>query len=159
VVERSGLNAIRRRAVKRAAEWMIERLDQSDGALRRPGAIYPPMMYSVMALDVLGYAADHPLRAGALRQFNRLMVDDGRAFLFQPCFFAGVGQPPSAAYAVAQSDPGARAAVRAADWLARTRGLRRRGDWSLKRPRHRTLRLGLRILQRVLPGYRRHRHG
>ncbi len=31
---------------------MIERLQHSDGL----GAIYPPMMYSVMALDVLGYA-------------------------------------------------------------------------------------------------------
>ena len=30
---------------------MIERLRHSDGL----GAIYPPMMYSVMALDVLGY--------------------------------------------------------------------------------------------------------
>ena len=39
---------------------MIERLRHSDGL----GAIYPPMMYSVMALDVLGYAEDHPLRAG-----------------------------------------------------------------------------------------------
>jgi squalene-hopene/tetraprenyl-beta-curcumene cyclase len=29
------------------------------------GAIYPPMMYSVMALDALGYAADHPLRVEA----------------------------------------------------------------------------------------------
>ena len=49
---------IRRRALARAAEWMIERLEHCDGL----GAIYPPMMYSVMALDVLGYAKDHPLR-------------------------------------------------------------------------------------------------
>ncbi len=39
---------------------MIERLNHSDGL----GAIYPPMMYSVMALDVLGYAPDDPLRVG-----------------------------------------------------------------------------------------------
>ena len=41
---------------------MIERLRHSDGL----GAIYPPMMYSVMALDVLGFAKDDPLRAEAL---------------------------------------------------------------------------------------------
>jgi len=30
------------------------------------GAIYPPMMYSVMALDAIGYPADHPSRVEAL---------------------------------------------------------------------------------------------
>ena len=126
--ERSGLKAIRRKAVKRAAEWMIERLNHSNGL----GAIYPPMMYSVMALDVLGYAADHPLRVEALRQFNSLMVDDGERFFFQPCF-SPVWDTAIGAYAVAQSEPGARAAVRAADWLLE-REVRRQGDWSLKRP-------------------------
>ncbi len=65
---------------------MIDRINLSDGHSDGLGAIYPPMMYSVMALDVLGYAADHPLRAEALRQFNSLMVDDGERFFFQPCF-------------------------------------------------------------------------
>ena len=32
---------------------MLERMQHSDGL----GAIYPPMMYSIMALDVLGYRA------------------------------------------------------------------------------------------------------
>src|ERR1700722_1581545 len=54
--ERSGSKAIRRIAVEKAKKWMLERLDRSDGL----GAIYPPMMYSVMALDVLGFAPDHP---------------------------------------------------------------------------------------------------
>ena len=52
---------------------MIERLHHSDGL----GAIYPPMMYSVMALDVLGYAKEDSVRVDALRQFNNLLVDDG----------------------------------------------------------------------------------
>jgi squalene-hopene/tetraprenyl-beta-curcumene cyclase len=53
---------------------MLERLGHSDGL----GATYAAMMYSVMALDALGYREDHPLRVAALRQFNSLMVDDGR---------------------------------------------------------------------------------
>jgi len=130
--ERSGVNAIRRKAVKRAAEWMIERLHQPDGHSDGFGAIYPPMMYSVMALDVLGYDADHPLRVEALRQFNSLMVDDGERFFFQPCF-SPVWDTAIGAYAVAQSEPGARAAARAADWLLE-REVRRKGDWSWKRP-------------------------
>ncbi len=80
--ERSGLKSVRRKAITKASEWMIERLHHSEGL----GAIYPPMMYSVMALDVLGYAPDHPLRVETLSQFNSLMVDDGERFFFQPCF-------------------------------------------------------------------------
>jgi squalene-hopene/tetraprenyl-beta-curcumene cyclase len=90
------------------------------------------MMYSVMALDVLGYAEDDPLRVEALRQFNRLMVDDGRRFFFQPCF-SPVWDTAIAAYALAQSDPKHPAIRPAADWLV-AREVRRKGDWSVKRP-------------------------
>ena len=39
--------------------------------------------------------------------------------------------------------------TRAADWLI-SKEVRRKGDWSREAPRHRTLRLGLRIRQRIL---------
>ncbi len=95
---------------------------RSDGL----GAIYPPMMYSVMALDVLGFAPDHPLRVEALRQFDALMVDDGERFFFQPCF-SPVWDTAIAAYALGES--GYRRFQRcgaAADWLLRTRNPRPR---------------------------------
>ena len=126
--ERHGFESVRRKAVERAKDWMIERLNDSDGL----GAIYPPMMYSVMALDVLGYAPDHPLRVEALRQFNSLMVDDGERFFFQPCF-SPVWDTAIAAYALRQADCGREALPRAADWLL-AREIRRKGDWSVKRP-------------------------
>ncbi|MGD0500447.1 MAG: squalene--hopene cyclase [Bryobacteraceae bacterium] len=127
--ERRGPKAIRRKAVEKAAAWMIERLGHSDGL----GAIYPPMMYSVMALDALGYAPSHPLRAEALNQFNRLMVDDGERFFFQPCF-STVWDTAIAAYALGQSETGREECARAADWLV-AREIQRKGDWSVKRPR------------------------
>ena len=127
--ERHGSGTLRRKAMKRAGEWMIERLPHSEGL----GAIYPPMMYAVMALDVLGYAESDPVRAEALRQFNRLMVDDGRRFFFQPCF-SPVWDTAIAAYALQEGDPGNPAVRRAADWLM-AREIRRKGDWSMKRPR------------------------
>jgi squalene-hopene/tetraprenyl-beta-curcumene cyclase len=127
--ERHGSSALRRKAMRRAGEWIVERLGHSDGL----GAIYPPMMYSVMALDILGYAASDPVRAGALEQFNRLMVNDGRRFFFQPCF-SPVWDTAIAAYALAESAPGHPAVRRAADWLL-AREIRRKGDWSVKRPR------------------------
>jgi squalene-hopene/tetraprenyl-beta-curcumene cyclase len=126
--ERSGSKAVRRKAVEKASEWMIQRLEHSDGL----GAIYPPMMYSVMALDVLGYAPDDPLRVETLRRFNELMVDDGDRFFFQPCF-SPVWDTAIGAYALAQNDPKSPAVRRSADWLL-AREVRRKGDWSVKRP-------------------------
>ena len=51
---------------------MIEHFEHSDGL----GAIYPSMQYAIMALDVLGYDANHPLRVQAEAEFKKLMVDD-----------------------------------------------------------------------------------
>jgi squalene-hopene/tetraprenyl-beta-curcumene cyclase len=126
--ERSGSKSIRRKAIEKAKEWMIERLHHSEGL----GAIYPPMMYSVMALDVLGYSKDHPLRAEALRHFNNLMVDDDDRFFFQPCF-SPVWDTGIGLYALGQTDPDHPALRRAADWLL-AKEVRRKGDWSVKRP-------------------------
>jgi squalene-hopene/tetraprenyl-beta-curcumene cyclase len=126
--ERSGSKAIRRRAVEKAHAWMLERLTHSDGL----GAIYPPMMYSVMALDVLGYAKDDPIRVEALRQFNNLMVDDGDRFFFQPCF-SPVWDTAICAYALGQAEPTNASLPLAADWLL-SKEIRRKGDWSVKRP-------------------------
>jgi squalene-hopene/tetraprenyl-beta-curcumene cyclase len=126
--ERSGSKSVRRKAIERAKEWMIERMQGSDGL----GAIYPPMMYSVMALDVLGYAKDDPLRVEALRHFDDLMVDDGDRFFFQPCY-SPVWDTGIGAYALAQGDPHNPAVSRAADWLLANE-VRRKGDWSVKRP-------------------------
>jgi squalene-hopene/tetraprenyl-beta-curcumene cyclase len=128
VWERHPVASVRRKAIERGTEWMIERLHHSDGL----GAIYPPMMYSVMALDALGYPADHPVRVEALRQFNTLMVDDGKRFFFQPCF-SPVWDTAIAAYALAIADPQHPALESAADWLL-SKEIRRSGDWSVKRP-------------------------
>ena len=126
--DRHGWKPVRRHATRKAAAWMLERLDHSDGL----GAIYPPMMYTVMALDALGYAENHPVRVEALRHFNNLMVDDGRRFFFQPCF-SPVWDTAIAAYAIAQAEPRHASLSRAADWLVQ-REVRRKGDWAVKRP-------------------------
>ncbi len=128
--ERRGPRSIRARAIREAERWMIERTKDSDGL----GAIYPPMMYAIMAFDVLGYPADHPERVEALRQFNHLMVDEGGRFLFQPCF-SPVWDTAMAAYAIGEAGASAAEPLqRAADWFL-DREIRRKGDWSVKRPR------------------------
>lgn len=126
--EKKGSRGLRRRAIQAAERWMLDRFDGSDGL----GAIYPPMMYSVMALDVLGYPADHPARVAALRHFNDLMVDDGDRFFFQPCF-SPVWDTAIGIYALGESEPASPSLGSAADWLL-AREIRRKGDWSVKRP-------------------------
>ncbi len=127
--ERVGPGFIRRHAVKKCAEWMIRHFDHCDGL----GAIYPSMQYAVMALDVLGYGPDHPLRIEAEKQFDNLMVDDERGFYFQPCFSV-VWDTAIAAFALAEMEkPPLSALQRAADWLV-SKEVRHKGDWSAKRP-------------------------
>ncbi|HEX4230483.1 MAG TPA: squalene--hopene cyclase [Bryobacteraceae bacterium] len=128
--ERFAPNFIRSYAIKRCEQWLVEHMQGSDGL----GAIYPSMQYAVMALDVLGYGPDHPLRVEAERQFNHLMVDnDKRGFFMQPCF-SPVWDTAIAAFALAESDVApAEPLRRIADWLI-SKEVRRRGDWSIKRP-------------------------
>jgi squalene-hopene/tetraprenyl-beta-curcumene cyclase len=129
VWEKYGSRRIRRRAIAVAERWMVDRFQNSEGL----GAIYPPMMYAIMALDALGYAEDHPLRQEAVRQFEALMVDDGERFFFQPCF-SPVWDTAIAALALAESGAVPREPLRrAADWLLK-KEVRQKGDWSVKRP-------------------------
>ncbi len=127
--DKRGLRATRQKAIRRAEEWILAHSRYSDGV----AAIYPPMQYTIMALDLLGYPPDHPDRAEAQRQFDALMVDDGRRFFFQPCFSV-VWDTAIAAYCVGKAAGSSTDALRrTATWLL-TKEVRRKGDWSVKRP-------------------------
>ncbi|MBM3762830.1 MAG: squalene--hopene cyclase [Acidobacteria bacterium] len=134
--EKSPLKSLLRPvSIERCEKWMLERLEYSDGL----AAIYPPMMYSVMAMDVLGYAKDDPRRVDAVKHFENLMVDDeAKGFYFQPCFSV-VWDTAIAAYALAEVEATPanldvqQALSRCADWLL-TKECRRKGDWAVKRP-------------------------
>jgi len=127
--ERFGSKSIRRHAIKKAEKWILERTSHTDGL----AAIYPPMQYVIMALDLLGYPVDHPLRVEAQQEFDALMVNDGERFFFQPCFSV-VWDTAIAAHALGESSQPPRQALRqAADWLL-TKEVRHKGDWSIKRP-------------------------
>ena len=59
----------RRKALAAAQQWMIARFDQSDGL----GAIYPPMVWSIVALKCLGYPDDSPEVQYCQRQLQDLV--------------------------------------------------------------------------------------
>jgi squalene-hopene/tetraprenyl-beta-curcumene cyclase len=127
--ERWGPGFVRNYAIRKCAEWMIEHFDGSDGL----GAIYPSMQYAIMALDLLGYGPDHPLRRQAENEFEKLMVDDGSGFYMQPCF-SPVWDTAIAAFALGETDnPPQREITLTADWLI-SKEVHRRGDWAFKRP-------------------------
>ncbi|MFL6448084.1 MAG: squalene--hopene cyclase [Bryobacteraceae bacterium] len=127
--ERWGPRFVRNYAIRKCAEWMLEHFDGSDGL----GAIYPSMQYAIMALDLLGYGPDHPLRRQAEDEFNKLMVDDSSGFYMQPCF-SPVWDTAIAAFALGETqNPPQRELTRTADWLI-SKEVRRLGDWAYKRP-------------------------
>ncbi len=127
--DRYGYARIRKAALRKCEHWMLERMKHADGL----GAIYPPMQYSIMALDVLGYPEDAPVRVEAVQQFDSLMVDDGKTLFFQPCF-SPVWDTGIAAFALGEAGmSGSPALTRTIDWLL-AREIRRPGDWSVKRP-------------------------
>lgn len=127
--ERQSVKKIRDKAVREAEHWMLDRLQFSEGL----GAIYPAMMYAIMAMDALGYERDHPDLELAIRQFDDLIIEGEESLIFQPCK-SPVWDTAIAAFALGElgeAEPARMTA--AADWLL-TREIRRKGDWAAKRP-------------------------
>jgi squalene-hopene/tetraprenyl-beta-curcumene cyclase len=129
VWEKRGSERIRGAAIREAERWVLARTQHTEGL----GAIYPAMMYMIMALDALGYADDHPDRLEAIRHFESLLIETSDRFIFQPCV-SPIWDTAIAAFAMGESGiTGDPRMTRAADWLI-SKEVRRRGDWSVKRP-------------------------
>jgi squalene-hopene/tetraprenyl-beta-curcumene cyclase len=127
--ERKSVKIIRERAIREAEHWMLDRLQFSEGL----GAIYPSMMYSIMAMDALGYERDHPDLQLAIKQFDGLMLEKEDSLIFQPCK-SPVWDTAIAAFALGETGNADRAKLAdAADWLL-AKEIRRKGDWAAKRP-------------------------
>jgi squalene-hopene/tetraprenyl-beta-curcumene cyclase len=127
--ERQSIKKIRQRAIREAEHWMLDHMQYSEGL----GAIYPSMMYAIMAMDALGYERDHPDLELALKQFDDLMLESDDRLIFQPAK-SPVWDTAIATFALGecgQADPARLTA--AADWLL-TKESRRKGDWAAKRP-------------------------
>ena len=78
----------REEAQRRVAQWIVER-QEADGSW---GGIQPPWVYSLIALDLMGYALDHPvMRKGIAGMKPLLRIDDARGLAFLGLHVAGVG--------------------------------------------------------------------
>ncbi len=138
--ERRGPETLRREAIRRAEKWLIDHTRYSEGL----GAIYPSMMYLVMALDCLGYSRDHPDLIQAIAQFDNLLTETETEFFFQPCF-SPVWDTAYAMFALGEmGNPPEDSMRAAADWLLK-KEIRHKGDWSVKTAQRGALGLGLRV--------------
>lgn len=118
----------RRRALRAAERWMLSRFERSDGL----GAIFPPIVFSLVALRALGYADDGPEVSYCLRQLNDLVLEDpdsGSARV-QPCkspvWDTAIAVRALAAAGVGAGEPNM---LRALQWLL-DQQITRPGDWS-----------------------------
>ena len=123
--ERRGIKEVRAKAVREAEKWMVDHMRHSDGI----GAIYPSIMYALMAMDVLGYERDHPDYVETARQFEGLILETDDRLEFQPSM-SPVWDTAISMYALGEAGEANR---KGADWLLE-REIRRKGDWSVKRP-------------------------
>ncbi len=125
-LERHCLLPLRRRALVAAEKWMIDRFASSDGL----GAIFPPMIWSIVALRCLGYADDGPELRYCFERLEGLVIEESDTLRLQPCK-SPVWDTAITLRALSDSGvpPSQREMHRAADWLL-DRQIRRRGDWA-----------------------------
>ena len=127
---RHHIHPFRKRALKKAEEWMIARFEGSDGL----AAIFPGILNSLIVLKALGYPPDHPLVRQCESELKKLEHQTEQSLRIEPCL-SPVWDTAIVAIALHESGLSSDhpALVRACDWLIE-REVRFRGDWQYKNP-------------------------
>jgi squalene-hopene/tetraprenyl-beta-curcumene cyclase len=135
---RHPIGPLRRLAMKQATEWILAR-QEADGGW---GGIQPPWVYSLLALNLMGYPLKHPAMRAGLAGLDGFVIcentPEGPTRRLEAC------QSPvwdTALSLAALLDAGAPAddpaVLRAADWLLGEQ-ITTGGDWQVRRPRVRS---------------------
>ncbi|HLN69702.1 MAG TPA: squalene--hopene cyclase [Streptosporangiaceae bacterium] len=128
------VKSVRRAALRRCAEWVITRQER-DGCW---GGIQPPWVYSLMALNLLGYDIEHPVMQRGLAGLDRFTITedgpDGPVRRLEACqspvwdtVLTMIGLADAG---LAPDDP---TLTRAARWVLGEE-IRGPGDWQVRRP-------------------------
>ena len=128
--DRRPLRRRREEAQRRIAKWVIER-QEADGSW---GGIQPPWVYSLIALDLMGYSLDHPVMRKGIEGMRRFTIDDAHGWRFLACM-SPVWDTAWAvrALALAGFEPSHPAMRRAIGWLVREQiPDDAPGDWRMK---------------------------
>jgi squalene-hopene/tetraprenyl-beta-curcumene cyclase len=125
-----GIHPFRRRALKKAEQWMLERFEGAEGL----AAIFPAMLNSVIALKALGYSDTNPILQREWRHLKNLQHETADSVRIEPCF-SPVWDSAIVLMCLCESgipsgDPRLK---RAAEWIM-GKEIRFRGDWHHKNP-------------------------
>lgn len=128
--EKWGILPFRERAVRKAERWVLDHFEHSAGL----GAIFPPMVYALIALRVLGYPDDSPEVRRAWDELAALEIEEEDTLRVEPCT-SPVWDTAIAINALAEAGlpPDSPAMIKAAKWTV-GKEVKIRGDWSVKRP-------------------------
>ena len=129
-VENNKLHPFRKRALRKAEAWMLERFEGSNGL----AAIFPAMLNALIALKALGYPDDHPQVKRAEQELKNLEHETADSVRIEPCF-SPVWDTAIVVIALHESGLSADhpALKNATDWLIE-KEIRFRGDWHYKNP-------------------------
>lgn len=130
LVERLHLNPFRKRAVAAAQNWILARFEKSDGL----GAIFPPIIWSIIGLRCLGYSEDAPEVVAALEELEKLTIRENETVRLEPCrspvWDTSIAVNALREAGVPADSPKIRKAV---EWLL-SKEVRSKGDWSVAHP-------------------------
>jgi len=125
-MERLRIVPFRRRAMKVATQWILDRLPKSDGL----GAIFPPIIWCLIAFKALGFEEDSAAVQSCRYELDKLKLRDGDKTRLQPCkspiWDTTITLRALAAAGLGMNQPNLRKAI---DWLL-SKEVKRRGDWS-----------------------------
>ncbi|MBM3462574.1 MAG: squalene--hopene cyclase, partial [Armatimonadetes bacterium] len=82
VMEAQGPKPFRAEALRRCEAWMLEHQEDSGGV----GAIFPPILNTIMAMRCLGYPDNDPRLQRAWKEVYALEIVEDGALRMQPCF-------------------------------------------------------------------------
>ncbi|HZZ66003.1 MAG TPA: squalene--hopene cyclase, partial [Candidatus Baltobacteraceae bacterium] len=128
--ESSPVKLGRERACRTMIDWVVER-QEADGSW---GGIQPPWVYSLIALNIEGYAVEHPLMQNGLQGMERFAFSDDAGWRFQACM-SPVWDTAWAVRALYQAGLRADhpAMRRAVEWLLKEQiGADVSGDWQVR---------------------------
>lgn len=134
--ERLSIKPLRKRAIQLCENWILQRLEKSDGL----GAIFPPIVWTLIGLRCLGYKDDSPVIASQFAELEKLVIRDvdshGIAKVrLQPCL-SPVWDTAIATIAlrdagVCRHDPAIRKSL---EWIL-SKEVKQQGDWALRNPK------------------------
>ena len=129
-VETYKLQPFRKRALRKAEQWMVERFEGTNGL----AAIFPAILNSRIALKALGYPDNHPDVLRAERELKRLEHETPDTVRLEPCL-SPVWDTAITIIALHESGLASDhpALEKATRWVL-DREIRFRGDWQFKNP-------------------------